>query len=349
MAQTIQGKTAEGKVVILRVDDNGQLLVSGGGGGGVAMWGTITGVLSNQTDLQAALDAKQNSSNFLLLPDTLTPPLPASGNVELFGRSIANRMMIGQIGAAGLDTSLQPLMARNKVGYWNPPGNATTVPGVFGFTAPTTVGTATSRVVAITNGATRMRRIGYVSTAIAGALSEARVAVSQFSCGSGNNDGSGFFYITRFVPSNAATVAGERFFIGLRNLVTAAINVEPDTLVNTIGVAQLSTDATQFYLVCAGSTAQTAIPCGTGLGDPSSLSTQAFELAIFSPNSLINTFYVQVTNIFTGVTFTQTFSGNSVVVPASTVLLAHRAWKTNNATALAVGFDVCSIYVETDT
>jgi hypothetical protein len=33
--------------------------VGGGGGGGAGSWGSITGTLSNQTDLQAALDAKQ--------------------------------------------------------------------------------------------------------------------------------------------------------------------------------------------------------------------------------------------------------------------------------------------------
>ena len=37
---------------------------SGGGGGGAAVWGSITGTLSNQTDLQAALDAKQATVSF---------------------------------------------------------------------------------------------------------------------------------------------------------------------------------------------------------------------------------------------------------------------------------------------
>jgi hypothetical protein len=279
--------------------------------------------------------------------DTIAPP--TSNSIVLFGRKIAGRMMTAQIGPSGLGTALQPLMARNKIGYWNPQGNATTVPGVFGFTAPTVVGVATTRSVATTNGATRMRRLGYVSAATVGAIAEARVAVAQFSGGSGVDDGSGFFYLTRFVPSNAADVSGERFFIGLRNLTSAGTNLEPNTFTQTIGLAQLSTDSTQFYIVYGGSTAQTAIACGTALGSPISRSTAAFELAIFSPNSLVRTYYIQVTNIFTGETFTTTLSGTTVQVPAETTLLAHRAFKTNNATALAVGFDICSIYVETDT
>lgn len=41
--------------------DANPLTVIGGGGGGGGTWGSITGTLSNQTDLQNALDAKQNS------------------------------------------------------------------------------------------------------------------------------------------------------------------------------------------------------------------------------------------------------------------------------------------------
>jgi len=53
---------ANQEVRMLLVDpDTGRLLVSGtGGGGGSAIWGDITGLLSNQTDLQDALDSKQD-------------------------------------------------------------------------------------------------------------------------------------------------------------------------------------------------------------------------------------------------------------------------------------------------
>lgn len=43
-----------------------------GEGGGAATWGTITGTLSAQTDLQAALDAKQASLGFTAVPTTRT-------------------------------------------------------------------------------------------------------------------------------------------------------------------------------------------------------------------------------------------------------------------------------------
>lgn len=35
-------------------------------------------------------------------------------------------------------------------------------------------------------------------------------------------------------------------------------------------------------------------------------------------------------------------------IPASTTLMAIRAWRTNNNTANAVGMDISQIYIETD-
>ena len=155
-------------------------------------------------------------------------------------------------------------------------------------------------------------------------------------------------YKTTFIPSNTASVSGERFFIGLRNVTTAATNVEPNTLTNTVGIAQLSTDNTQFYLVYGGSTAQTAIALGTSLGSPSTLTADIYELSISAPSTTANTFYVTLTNVFTGSTVSQTLTGSSTVIPQSTTLLTHRAWKTNNTTAASVAFDISSIYFETN-
>lgn len=279
-------------------------------------------------------------------PMVATPATPPSDSLNLFCRKIANRTMPAFIGPSGLDSALQPLLARNKIGYWNPPGNATTVPGVFGFTAPTAVGTATARNVATTNVLTRMRRLGYVSAATAGALASWRVAVAQYTTGTGTGLG-GFMWVVRFGVSDAAAVSGARMFVGMSSSTGAATNVEPNTLTNSFGIAQLSTDNTQWYFVYGGSVAQTAIPLGTELGAPT-LNTTAYELALFSPQSAPGTVYYQVTNIGTGVTVNGTISGAATVVPAATTLLTTQIWRTNNATALAVGIDICSCYIETD-
>lgn len=277
-----------------------------------------------------------------------SPPTPSSGLVGLSGMSIAGRAFLAS-GMPGEGTEpIQLLLARQKIGLWVPPGNATTVPGVLGLPAATAVGTATARTVATTNLATRMRRLGYVSAATAGSMAEARFASAQYSAGSGNDDGSGFFAVFRFVPSNAAAVPGERFFAGMMNSTAAATNVEPSTLTKCVGIAQLSSDEFQWNLVYGGSSAQTAIPLGAGLGAPSTHSTVAWELAIYAPPLTANTFTVQVTNLTTKAQVIQTVSGTSAQVPQSSTLLAPKLWKTNNAVALAVAFDLASLYIETD-
>ncbi len=280
---------------------------------------------------------------------TTDPVVPPADTLTLFTRDIAGRMMTAQIGPSGLATSLQPLLARNKVGYWNPPGNATTVPGVFGITALTAQGTATARNVATTSLATRMRRVGYPSTATAGTFAGARLAVAQFSCGSGSPDGSGFMVVERWVESDPASVSGRRAFHGMTATTTAFTNVEVSTLLNNVGICQLSTDATQWYWQGAGSSAQTAVAVGTSVGAPGGNSTTAWELAIFAPNGSANTYHLQLSNITTGAVATRTMTGAAAVIPQSTTLLAWNAWATNNATALAVGIDLCSLYIETDT
>jgi hypothetical protein len=130
---------------------------------------------------------------------------------------------------------------------------------------------------------------------------------------------------------------------------SAPTNVEPNTLTNSVGVAQLSTDATQWYLVYGGSAAQTAIALGTTLGSPN-LTTTAYELALFAPPSLNGTVGYEVTNLNSGVIVSGTLTPGTpgTQTPLSTTLLAPRIWRTNNATAAAVAFDNCSIYIETD-
>lgn len=313
--------------------------------------GTSGAVLYNSNYAVAGstqVDIESDGNLSMASQGTGTPTTPATNTLKLFNCSVSGRNMLAQVGPSGLDTAFQPFMARNKIGYWNPPGNSNTVPGVFGITAPTTAGTATSRNVATTSLAARMRRLGYVSAATAGAFAYQYLNIAQFTCGSGANDGSGFMLVFRFVPSNAANVTGERFYVGMGTNTAAPTNVEPNTLTNHIGLAQLSTDNTQFYLVYGGSSAQTNIALGTGFGAPSPLSTVAYEFAIFCPAGIANTYYIQATNLTTDAVYSTTIVANGVNLPTSGSLQASRIWKTNNATLLAVGYDLCSMYIETD-
>ena len=160
------------------------------------------------------------------------PTSPAADNVTVFCTEVANRAMPAFVGPSGLDTALQPLMGRNKIAVWNPPGNATSAPGVFGFGAFTVVSnggtTFTTRSVATTNVLTRMKRVAVVSTATAGTLGSLRDPQAQYTTGTGSGLG-GFHYIARFATSDAATVSGARAFVGMSSATTAPTNVDPAT------------------------------------------------------------------------------------------------------------------------
>lgn len=279
-------------------------------------------------------------------------PTPAAGNTTMFGKNLANRILPASIGPSAIDAALQPAIWRQKIYMWNPPGNATTVPGVFGAVAPTALGTVTARNVATTNLFARTRRLGYVSAATAGALAGNYSTAAQWTTGNGAGLG-GFFYSCRFGFSDAAAVSGARAFVGMSSSVAAPTNVEANTLTNSIGIAQLSTDATQLYLVYGGSAAQTGVALGTTF--PPMVSTgvtggQAYDLTIFCPPNSNGVFHIMLEKIGTTSVYTNTITPNTpgTQTPANTTLLAPRAWRTNNATLLAVGIDILQTYIETD-
>jgi len=271
---------------------------------------------------------------------------PAAGTVRLFRKEHGGRQMLAFEGPTGIDATLQPFFGSNKIARWNPAGNVTTVPIIDGFTAAfTALGTATARNVAATNFITRLRRFGYVSSTVIGSLCGHYGTVAQWTIGTGTGLG-GFHYVCRFVPSDAANVSGARMFVGLRNAVSAPTNVEPSTLTNCIGVAQLSS-ASNLQIVYGGSAAQTAIDLGASF-PANGASTAAYELELFaSPGT--QTIGYKVTRLDNGTTASGTLSGTvGTQVPAATTFLAHTAWRCNNLTLAACGIDIVQVYVETD-
>lgn len=290
----------------------------------------------------------------LTLTNTLNPGLPNPQQAVLFGRSLANRVLPASMGPSGMDACLQPAVWRQKIARWSPLGNSTTAPGVDGFANPTVVGTVTIRNVAATNLLTRMRRVAYVSAATAAAVAGhySVAAGTQYTTGNGSGLG-GFFYSCRFAITDVAAVAGARFFAGLTSSIAAPTNVEPSTLTNSFGVAQLSTDSTQLYFVYGGSAAQAAIPLGTnfppmaGVGITNGI---AYDLTLFCPPNANGVVHYRLERIGTAFvaegTITPATPGTQT--PLNSTLLGHRIWRTNNATLLGVGIDICGLYIETD-
>lgn len=190
----------------------------------------------------------------------------------------------------------------------------------------------------------RKVRVGFVSAAGAGSLTSMRHTAAFCAVGDAVDEG-GFRFWGEWMCSDAATVAGARSFFGLHSSTAAATNVEPNTLTNCIGLAQLSSSG-NMHIVYGGSAAQTAIDLGANF-PAGTLSADYYELELYAPRGSNNTVYYKVTRLNTGDVATGTLTGTAgTALPASTTGLTFNNWRTNNATALAVAFDVGQILVE---
>lgn len=303
-------------------------------GDGSAAWNSLPYV---------TLSGSVNGLNF----NTTTDPTAPSGAVTIYSKTIGGRVMPKWIGPSGVDTAFQPFIGGNKIGWWNPAGNSNAVPAVNGYGALTTVGTLTARNVTNTNLFSRMRRIGLVSAATAAALLSFRQPAAQIYIGDGGGY-QGFMKVVRFGISDAATVAGARMFVGISSSTSAPTNVEPSTLTNSIGVGHRSAD-TNLHIFYGGSSAQTPISLGANF-PVNTLSVDMYELILFSPPNQNGVVHYRVLRLNTGHVAEGTLpTSNGVNLPATTTALSYMwGYRTNNATALAVGLDIVSDYIETD-
>jgi hypothetical protein len=235
-----------------------------------------------------------------------------------------------------------------KRALWQPYPNGTTVTTALGVVAPTAVGTVTTRNVAATNIATRSWRQGFVSAAGAGSLVGCRIPSSLITVGNGASPPLGGFGVRiRFVPSDAATVNGSRFWVGITNFTGAFTNNEPSAITNGVGVGWGAAD-TNLKLFYGGSAAQTPIDLGANF-PARTLSADLYELKLFAPPDEANTIYYTVDRNRGQFVATGTLTGAATVIPQSTTLLTPlNALICNNATALAVGIDYVEVLIETD-
>lgn len=298
-------------------------------------YNSATGTLS-----LLATNAEINLKNI-----TTEPSSPSLGYTHVYTKNVGGRSFLKWKGPSGLDVCVQPLLGQNKISFWSPPGNSTTVPAVFGFNAFTAVGTVTARNVATTNLFTRTKRLGYVSAATSGSICGIYDTTAQYTVSDGSGLG-GFYYICRFGASDAVSQSTAKVFVGLTNSVAAPTNVEPSTLTNALGVGANSTD-TNLQMYYGGSAAQTRIDLGVNF-PKSSASADLYELTMFSPPNDNNDVFYRVVNMTTNATAEGTLTGVAgTAIPSSTTLLSPRCWRITGAAA-AVGIDIVSLYIETD-
>jgi len=294
----------------------------------------------------ATTDAR--STGATLLPAVSAPSAPATGTMALWGQSDGGRVVPMVKGPLSADTMLQPTLARGKVNAWIPTGAGSTATTTVGYNAPTTTGTATGRTCAATSVLTRARRLGYVSSSSAGSFSVFRTNGTQATVGTGTAGVGGFYKLCRFACSDAATVAGARQFVGVIASTSSPSNVEPSTLTNCVGVGHGEND-TNLKLFYGGSSAQTPIDLGANF-PANTISADLYELILYAPSAASGDVYYQVSRVGTAYVASGTITNTgATVLPAATTFLNYMySWRCNNATALAVGLDLVSDYIELD-
>jgi hypothetical protein len=131
-------------------------------------------------------------------------------------------------------------------------------------------------------------------------------------------------------------------FIGVSSSTAVPTDVNPATLINSIGVGCNSADTTLRIYYGAG-TAQ--IPIDLGASFPcNTVNTDLYRLTITCP--VTGGAVYEVVRLNTGASVSGTLA--SGVIPASTTLLSYqRAWRSTGVTASAVGIDIFSDYIET--
>lgn len=288
-------------------------------------------------------DLETFTTDPLDLTDNAAPGTPAADTVRVFGRKIAGRMLPVFMGPSGLDSALQPMLARNKVAWANAVGNSTTL-SVMGIALSAT-GTATSATVAVTNVHTAQRRLEYaVTTAAASAVAGWRDTGAKYFRGTAPLGG--FFFVCRFGPSRgSAANATKRMFVGLSSLTAAPTDVDPSTNVtNALGVGCDAADSNFHFIHRTGTGTATKVDLGSGFAKATADNTTAYELAMFCAPGGTSVFWA-VTNLDTG----EVVQGEaSTTLPASTTLLAPRGYMSVGGTSSVIGISLVSLYIETD-
>lgn len=236
-----------------------------------------------------------------------------------------------------LALTLQALLPANMVRI-QPQGNGTTI-AQFGTTL-TAAGTATASNVANTSMYTHQRRVEYlVTTAAVSAVAGLRGPATLFLRGSADRRG-GFFFKARFAQATGCTTSTRRCFCGLYGTAATPTDVNPSTLLNTIGVGYDAGDTNWQIMSNDGAGAATKID--TGIARPSVDRTDVVELTLYAaPNA--GTVRYRFTNITTNTTVVGSLAMTDV--PPTSAPLSYHMYASVGGTSSVVGFTLYELQI----
>lgn len=288
-------------------------------------------------------ELRLSDAGALALPDASSdPPAPAAG-LSLFVRKVAGAWPLpAYMPPSGLDSALQPYLARNAIGSWRASPGSTGLNG-HGLVLSST-GTATATAPTSTNLATSTVALEFaVTTAATTAVGGFRVgtAATGLTMWRGNAAGlGGFKFVARF-RSMRAWPATQRMFCGITSATAAPTDVQPSSLTNMIGVGYDAADSN--WQIMSNDGTGTATKVDTGIARPTS-DNQLLELVMWAtPNG--SEVYVAFSEFVSAASFSTT---RTTDLPGPTQFLTPRGFKSVGGTSSTVGFGLLNLYVETD-
>jgi len=302
---------------------DGKLFVSASGGGG-GSWGSITGTLSDQTDLQDALNSKQDTLTF-------TPEDVANKENTTLDTSTlkypTNRLVKEYVDNNIFDIND---LLKYSIYAWKPQPASW-----YGFTTPTIVGTADNASPIFTGTqvqkATRKR---HVSSATSGNSVDFYEGSFRQTC-----VGCGFFFSIKFANEDAATVANARVFAGLFSSLAVFGNVNPSSQVNIFGVGADTGDANLQLIHNDASGTATKVDLGFDFPANTSATDEYLFQCYNLPNELSSIWW-RLINVTSGVATSWAEVTTDLPSTTSGSYINPRLWRNNGTTALAVRLSI---------
>lgn len=274
----------------------------------------------------------------LTLTVNASPVTPPANNTKIFAKSQAGRIMPAFVGPSGLDSVLQPHLAKNGWAMWKITPSVA-APVAYGIGALTAVGTATLAAYATTSLYTRATKTEYLfttaaTTAVAGFWTPTASMIWRVT--------DGYQMMFRVGPATGGTVATRRFFCGMSTATTAPTDVDPSTLLNVAGVGYSNTD-TNWQIYFAG---KIGTKVNTGIAKPAADRVGPFTVMVFaSPGGAY--IGVRIVDEITGTAYEAT-TNVSANMMATTTASGPRAYHSVGGTSSVVGLGFFGGYMESD-
>jgi len=304
------------------------------GGSANLTWNNTTNTLGlNGTDAEILLNGI-----------TTEPPTPLAGDLYIYSKAVAGRMMPKWKAPSGVDTSFQSNLGFNTIQLWTP--SLTNIGAGFGTVWPAGTGTFTSPVPSAGT-ALQLRRsmfanIVTTTNQILGVTASTAAQIPSFWRGSTAGNG-GFFMQTRFT-TELFPATTTRLFVGLTSLTTGVVAADTVTG-NVAGLSHITTDG---ITTMAFMTRDNVTTTRATFTVPTIASKNAYDFTMYAkPNDTV--IYYRLVDLLTGLTIVD--ASTSTTLPINTAFMGPQVQMSNgtaNVTANTTAIGINKIYIESD-